>query len=276
MAESIGEGDRQYTSSSRVFPPRLPVWMMPCYHPAPVEHTRWRVEVDCNSCGHVAATPKRWRGGSAHTAHCLFCTAVALTGTGALSYGNRQLGLLAVAFAVASCTLVVSDGTQAVAESVARRAQPRRRPSYHAFVRRRLGSPSRPLTFVARFFWRPLTAPSFGGFWAAWNPPYAYVLRYFVYRPLLVQLPRRTARYLTFLASGLLLHDLPFNFTADLARGEIPVPRTTALFAIFAVLTLVSEVLGLDLSSQRPLVRALANTAWLGAAFGLGKLLSVG
>ena len=35
------------------------------------------------------------------------------------------------------------------------------------------------------------------------------------------QFPPRSL-YVTLLASGLLLQDLPFNFPADLVRGEIP------------------------------------------------------
>jgi hypothetical protein len=130
------------------------------------------------------------------------------------------------------------------------RTRHRRRPGYHAFVRRRLGSPRHPGRFAFNFLVRPLLAPSLGRFWWAWNPPYAYVLRYFVYAPLRARLPRPVAVYATFLASGLLLHDLPLNLTADWARGQAPVPSVTLLFAILGALTLLSDALRLDLSGR--------------------------
>jgi hypothetical protein len=148
----------------------------------------------------------------------------------------------------------------------------RRRPGYHAFVRRRLGSPRHPGRFAFNFLVRPLLAPSLGRFWWAWNPPYAYVLRYFVYAPLRARLPRRVAVYATFLASGLLLHDLPFNLTADWARGQAPVPSVTLLFAVLGALTLLSDALRLDLSRRPGWVRAAANLGWLAAAFALRTL----
>jgi hypothetical protein len=155
-------------------------------------------------------------------------------------------------------------------------ARHRRRPGYHAFVRRRLGSPRHPGRFAFNFLVRPLLAPSLGRFCWAWNPPYAYVLRYFVYAPLrgrLPRLPRPLAVYATFLASGLLLHDLPFNLTADWARGQAPVPSVTLLFAILGALTLLSDTLRLDLSRRPGWVRAAANLGWLAAAFALRALV---
>src|SRR3954453_14332842 len=52
------------------------------------------------------------------------------------------------------------------------------------------------------------------------------------FAPLRRLLPRTLALYATFLASRLLLHDLPFNFTADWSRGNVPVPSVTILVAI--------------------------------------------
>jgi hypothetical protein len=57
------------------------------------------------------------------------------------------------------------------------------RPNFHEFLVRRLGSPCRPFHFFANAFLRPLTAPSFGGFWREWNPPLGDVLLFGVYRP---------------------------------------------------------------------------------------------
>jgi hypothetical protein len=206
--------------------------------------------------------------------HRLFCVVIAVTAAGGVRYAEPNLGMVALAIAVASLTLV-SPGL-APTSALASRVPSRRRPTYHQFVRRRLGTPAHPLQFARRFLIDPLTAATFRGFWAAWNPPFAYVLGYFVYTPLRTRLPRRTAWLLTFLASGLLLHDVPFNFTADIAAGKLPVPTTTALFAIFGLLTLVSEPLGVDLRRRSPFVRALANVAWLASGFLVRRLLNIG
>ena len=56
------------------------------------------------------------------------------------------------------------------------------------------------------------------------------------------------AIFLTFIASGVLLHDLPFNLSADLYQGRLGVSSDTILFAVFGDLVLLSEALHLDLS----------------------------
>jgi hypothetical protein len=73
----------------------------------------------------------------------------------------------------------------------------------------------------------------------------------------------------TFLASGFLLHDLPFNRSANLYRGRLEFPAVTLLFAVFGALALLSEALGLDLSWFPPWVRADSNLGWLTAGYGL-------
>jgi hypothetical protein len=78
--------------------------------------------------------------------------------------------------------------------------------------------------------------------------------------------------YLTFLASGFLLHDLPFNLSADLDRGRLEFLAVTLLFAVFG-LTLLSEALGINLSRFPPWVRAASNLAWLTAGYVLRHVL---
>src|SRR5262249_1442167 len=112
-----------------------------------------------------------------------------------------------------------------------------RTPGFHEFLVRRLGDPRRhPWRFLRNFFVRPLCAGSFAEFWRLWNPVYGYVLLFFIYRPLRRHVPRPVAVYLAFLASGFLLHDLPFNLSVDLSRGRIGIPAVTLLFAIFGPL----------------------------------------
>jgi hypothetical protein len=119
----------------------------------------------------------------------------------------------------------------------------------------------------------PLCSRSFGEFWHFWNPIFGYVLIFFVYQPLRSRMSRPVAVYLTFLTSGFLLHDLPFNLSADLARGRLAFPAVTLLFAAFGLLTLLSEALGIDLVRFPPWVRAAANLAWLAAGYGLRQVL---
>jgi hypothetical protein len=118
-----------------------------------------------------------------------------------------------------------------------------------------------------------LCARSFSEFWRFWNPVYGYVLLFFIYRPLRRHVPRPVAVYLAFLASGFLLHDLPFNLSADLFLGRIGIPAVTLLFALFGALTLVGEALRVDLARFPAWVRAGANLGWLSAAFGLHWVL---
>jgi hypothetical protein len=145
--------------------------------------------------------------------------------------------------------------------------QPKGRlPNFHAFLMRKLGSPRRPLQFFANFFVRPLKAPSFSAFWRAWNPPLGYVLLFFIYRPARRYLPPRVARYVVFLVSGL-LHDVIAN-GGDLLRGQVDV-SVTLLFAIFGVLTLVTEAVGMNLSQRPGWRRVSANVLLLAIGFSL-------
>jgi hypothetical protein len=137
----------------------------------------------------------------------------------------------------------------------------------------RLGDP-RPFWHFARtWFLKPLGAPSFRAFWTYWNPVYGYVLLYFVYRPLRRYLPRSVATFLTFVVSGLLLHDLPFTISAEIVRGQAVVPSGTILLASFGALVVLSDVLHLDLSRYPRWLRIGANVGWLAAGFVLRRLI---
>jgi hypothetical protein len=209
-------------------------------------------------------------------AHLLLCAVTALCIASAIRLGRAEwVAAAALAVGGSIALAVVSPGALDGNHSGAptRAARPGR-PGYHAYVRRRLGSPRHVARFAFLLLVRPLLAPSFARFWWYWNPPYAYVLRYFVYAPLRARVPYRLALYLTFLASGLLLHDLPFNFTADWSRGVTPVPDVTMLFAILGALTLLSETLKVDLSRRSAWARAAANLGWIGAAFAIRALLA--
>ena len=146
-------------------------------------------------------------------------------------------------------------------------------PGFHEFIFRRLGDPRHPVRFLRNFFLVPLCSRSFGEFWRLWNPIFGYVLIFFVYRPLRGRMPQPVAVYLTFLPSGFLLHDQPFNLSADLYRGRLEFPVVTLLFAVFGLLTLLSEALAIDLSRFPPWVRAASNVVWLTTGYGLRHVL---
>jgi len=150
-----------------------------------------------------------------------------------------------------------------------------RTPGFHVFISRRLGDPRHPVRFLRNFFLGPLCSRSFGEFWRLWNPIFGYVLIFFIYRPLRRRMPRPVALYLTFLASGFLLHDLPFNLSADLYRGRLELPAVTLLFAVFGALALLSEGLRIDLSRFPPWTRAASNLGWLTAGYGLRHVLLI-
>jgi hypothetical protein len=169
----------------------------------------------------------------------------------------------------AAVVLVVYTAVARVPRAAGARAAARRRPAFHAFLVRRLGDPRSPFTFLARLTLRPLAAPSFARFWREWNPPLAYVLLYFVYRPVRRHLPRRAALFLTFVASGFVLHDLPAN-GADVLRGRIDLSGSL-LLALFGVLALATDALGMDLSRRPAWVRVLANGTLVAAGFALRR-----
>ena len=100
-------------------------------------------------------------------------------------------------------------------------------PGFHRFITHRLGDPRHPVRFLRNFFLVPLRSRSFGEFWSLWNPIFGYFLIFFIFRPLRRRMPRPLAVYLTFLASGFLLHDLPFHWSADLYRGRLELPAVT-------------------------------------------------
>ena len=149
----------------------------------------------------------------------------------------------------------------------------RKIPGFHEFIVRQVGEPKYVLRFARNWFVRPLCASSFSRFWYYWNPVYGYVLLFYVYRPIRRFLPRPVAVFLTFLVSGLLLHDLPFNISADIYRGQLAVPSVTILFAIFGAFVLISEALHLDLSRYSRWQRAAANLIWLSGGFVLRRII---
>src|ERR1051325_1426586 len=128
----------------------------------------------------------------------------------------------------------------------------RKTPGFHEFIVRQLGEPKHVLNFARNWFIRPLCAHSFSRFWYYWNPAYGYVLLFYVYWPLRRYFPRPVALLATFLASGFLLHDLPFSISADIYRGHFSIPSVTILMFIFGIFVLIGEALHLDLSRHSP------------------------
>ena len=89
--------------------------------------------------------------------------------------------------------------------------------------------------FFRRMFLSAWAEPGFHRFWRVWNPLYGYCL-FRLYLSLGGSRQRLLATVTVFVASGLLLHDLP----VALIRGHVQV-TVTAAFLGFAALTLLSR-----------------------------------
>jgi hypothetical protein len=116
---------------------------------------------------------------------------------------------------------------------------------------------------------RSFGAGTFAGFWEYWNPVYGYFLAYYVYRPLRTVAPRPVAVWLTFGACGFFLHDL----VGWILARQVRAPEMSLLFVLFGGGGVVSEALRLDFSRRPLIVRVLANSIFLVAAWGLTRVL---
>lgn len=136
--------------------------------------------------------------------------------------------------------------------------------SYRDYERRRLGNPATQWEGIAYMFRRSFGASSFAGFWRYWNPLFSYYLSYKCYKPLVRFLPRPPAVVLTFAASGA-VHDL----FASLALRRIFL-LFTPVFAIFGLLVVLEERLGLNVSWAPVWLRATIHTMIIAGTIGAG------
>lgn len=144
----------------------------------------------------------------------------------------------------------------------------RSKPSFSWYLRHKLGRQGGRAAWF-NFFIRPFTASSFAEFWRMWNPVYGYYLTYYSYRPLARTMPREMAAFLTFVACGFLLHDVPaWLFT----RRLLP-PGATIAFTVLGAGSVASERLQMDMSRLPVEARAAINVAYL--ATGVGAMLLV-
>jgi hypothetical protein len=143
------------------------------------------------------------------TFHYVLCIGVAFGASRAFS--QSEVGAMAMALV---CLLL------ALAPALSRRRLPAPIPSLHKYLNSR-GDAATPFRFAVVSFERPLAEGSFREFWMRWNPALNYFLLYFVYRRLRLFLPRQAALLMTFVISGLLLHDL---FSGDLFSSPMSLP----------------------------------------------------
>ncbi len=141
--------------------------------------------------------------------------------------------------------------------------------TFRQYLKFRLGSHGGGSAWF-NFFIKPFAAGSFAEFWRLWNPVYGYFLYWFSYRPLARVLPRALAMLITFVACGLLLHDLP----AWLLTWRVLPPGATIAFFMFGVGAILGELLHMDLSRQPVWARATINVGYLAACI-LAMLLIV-
>ena len=150
---------------------------------------------------------------------------------------------------------------------LARPARRSGRLTFGQYLDFRLGHGARRRWF--NFFIRPFGARSFAEFWRLWNPVYGYFLVYFVYRPASRRMPRPVAVMLTFVACGLVLHDLP----AWLFTRRILPPGATIAFTFFGIGVVVTEALRMNLARWPVLVRAAVNLTYLAGSVGAMLLI---
>lgn len=137
----------------------------------------------------------------------------------------------------------------------------RRRPSLSTYITYLLGSGSS--NQLKNWFERSWGARSFADFWRYFNPVYGYYLSYHAYRPLRRVVPRALAMWLTFIASGFLLHDL-----VGWALGRrIRFPEMTLVFALLGLGALASDAFHMDMSRWPFVARAGANIAYIVVCF---------
>ena len=140
-------------------------------------------------------------------------------------------------------------------------------PTYAEYERRRLGNSASRWAGIAYMFRRSFGASSFAGFWRHWNPLFSYFLYYRCYRPLARFLPRSLAVMLTFVASGA-VHDI----FASLAVADVFVLFAPA-FAVFGLLVIVEEWLGVDLLWAPSWLRATIHTAVIVGTIAAGAMI---
>jgi D-alanyl-lipoteichoic acid acyltransferase DltB (MBOAT superfamily) len=131
-------------------------------------------------------------------------------------------------------------------------------PTFARYLIRRLGTRGG-RTAWRHFFITPFAAPSFAEFWREWNPVYGYVLSYYIYRPLTRLLPRTAAKLLTFVACGLVLHDIP----AWLVVRRVLPPGATIAFTLFGLGVIVSDAFAMDLSRWPIAARVAVNVTYI-------------
>jgi hypothetical protein len=135
------------------------------------------------------------------------------------------------------------------------------RPSLSAYITYLLGSGSS--NQLKNWFERSWGARSFADFWRYSNPVYGYYLSYYAYRPLRRVVPRAVAMWLTFIASGFLLHD----FVGWALGRRIRFPEMTLVFALLGLGALASDALHMDMSRWPFVARAGANIAYIAVCF---------
>jgi hypothetical protein len=136
-----------------------------------------------------------------------------------------------------------------------------RRPPLRAYVEYRLGRKWK--TQLVTWLTKTWGAASFDEFWIYFNPVYGYALSYWVYRPLRRVLPPLLAVWLTFVASGFLLHDA----VGWLIARDVRFPEMTLVFVLFGLGASGAKAVGMDIARQPFVARAAANVGYVVICF---------
>ncbi len=137
------------------------------------------------------------------------------------------------------------------------------------YIRRRNGVPAGARGGLRNMLHRSLGASTFAGFWRHWNPVFGYVLGRFVFVPLKRLVPAPLALVATFGVSGA-VHDL----VTTLVRGA-PAFFFTPWFVFLGVGVVLGSAGGLDFSTRRWGVRAVANLTYVSVCLGFTLALGL-
>jgi len=127
--------------------------------------------------------------------------------------------------------------------------------SFSIYIKRRLANSSSYIRILIYMFIKSFKSTSFSQFWRVWNPFFGYYLIIFIYRPLKRFFSRKISLVLTFLFSGLFIHDLPLYLLSHLLKLNYNFPFFTICFFYLSILLLyerrfiwLAKYLGFDLS----------------------------
>jgi hypothetical protein len=136
------------------------------------------------------------------------------------------------------------------------------------YVKKRNGVAIGATNSLRNMFIRSLGAKNFAVFWNYWNPIWGYYLGMFFFKPLKKLFPPFISLLLTFIICGI-IHDLAITL---IARKGISI-FFTIWFFIMGIQVIISEVLKLNFSEKKWILRAIINLLFLIISYSITAFL---